>query len=133
MVWFRRDLRTIDHPALSRAVAEGSVLPLFVIDPAFAKSSKVRRLALAEMLTSLDRDLGGALHIAVGDPIDTVPSIAAAVGADVVHVSRDHGPYGHRRDASAAERPRADGRRLLGPRSNHLIDPHTATDAGASP
>ena len=133
VVWFRRDLRTIDHPALSRAVGDGSVLPLFVIDPAFANSSKVRRLALAEMLASLDRDLGGALHIAVGDPIDTVPAIAAAVGADAVHVSRDHGPYGHRRDASVAERLRADGRRLIGTGSNHLIDPTTVTKADGSP
>ncbi|MGA1672131.1 MAG: cryptochrome/photolyase family protein [Ilumatobacteraceae bacterium] len=133
VVWFRRDLRTIDHPALCRAVADGAVLPLFVIDPAFSASSRVRRAALAGMLASLDRDLGGALHVAVGDPIEIVPAVAAAIGAEVVHVSRDHGPYGHRRDAAVAERLRADGRRLIGTGSNHLVDPTTVTKADGSP
>ena len=133
MVWFRRDLRTIDHPALSRAASEGSVLPLFVIDPAFSTSSTVRRAALAEMLDSLNRELGGTLHIAVGNPVDVVASAAEAVGAESVHVSRDHGPYGHRRDAAVAERLRADGRRLVGTGSNHLVDPTSVTKADGSP
>ena len=35
IMWFRRDLRLADHPALSAAVAaEDSVVPLFVLDPA---------------------------------------------------------------------------------------------------
>ena len=37
VVWFRRDLRVHDHPALAEAAQRGRrVLPLFVLDPAFA-------------------------------------------------------------------------------------------------
>lgn len=133
IVWFRRDLRIIDHPALTRAVADGPTLPLFVIDPEFATSSRPRRAALAAMLGALDGALGGALHIAVGDPVDVVPQVAAAVGASAVHVSRDYGPYGHRRDAAVAERLGADGRRLLGTGSNLLVDPTTVTKADGTP
>jgi len=132
-MWFRRDLRTIDHPALSRAVGDGPTLPLFVIDPAFAASSRPRRAALAAMLASLDRALDGALHVVVGDPVEVVPELAAAVGATAVHVSRDYGPYGHRRDGEVAERLRADGRRLLGTGSNLLVDPGIVTKADGTP
>ena len=33
-MWFRRDLRTRDNPALLEACADGEVLPFFVLDPA---------------------------------------------------------------------------------------------------
>ncbi len=33
IMWFRRDLRLRDNPALLEACAEGAVLPLFVLDP----------------------------------------------------------------------------------------------------
>ena len=37
VMWFRRDIRLADHPALSAAAATGlPVVPLFVVDPAFA-------------------------------------------------------------------------------------------------
>ena len=32
IVWFRRDLRLRDHPALTAAHADGPVLGLFVLD-----------------------------------------------------------------------------------------------------
>ena len=34
IMWFRRDLRLRDHPALRAAAGNGPVLGLFVIDPA---------------------------------------------------------------------------------------------------
>jgi deoxyribodipyrimidine photo-lyase len=34
VMWFRRDLRLADNPALVEAAADGDVLPLFVHDPA---------------------------------------------------------------------------------------------------
>jgi deoxyribodipyrimidine photo-lyase len=37
IVWFERDLRLADHPALADAVASGRpVLPLFILDDAAA-------------------------------------------------------------------------------------------------
>jgi deoxyribodipyrimidine photo-lyase len=60
VVWHRKHLRTDDHLALSRAVADGdAVCPLFVFDPAFygddgmACDARVR--FLHEAVTSLDR------------------------------------------------------------------------------
>ena len=33
LVWFKRDLRIHDHPALSIAAAQGAVLPVYVVEP----------------------------------------------------------------------------------------------------
>ncbi len=45
-MWFRRDLRLADNPALLAAGADGAeVVPVFVVDPAFA-SSGVRTLGV---------------------------------------------------------------------------------------
>ena len=98
VLWFRRDLRLDDHQALAAAHAHGDVVPLFVVDPAFAAAGLARRAFMASALQALDDRIAGALVYRHGDPVDVVPAFAAEVGADVVMVSRDHGPYGHRRD-----------------------------------
>ena len=33
VVWFKRDLRTVDHAALAAAADRGPVLPLFIVEP----------------------------------------------------------------------------------------------------
>ncbi len=33
IVWFRRDLRLGDHPALRQAAQDGKVIPLYILDP----------------------------------------------------------------------------------------------------
>ena len=133
VLWFRRDLRLDALPALATAHAHGDVVPLFVVDPAFASSGAPRRAFLAAALESLDRRLGGVLVHRHGDPADVVPQVAAEVGADVVVVSRDFGPYGRRRDAVVAERLRADGRVLRGVGSPYAVDPGAVTKADGSP
>ncbi|MFM8427364.1 MAG: deoxyribodipyrimidine photo-lyase, partial [Chloroflexota bacterium] len=37
--WIRRDLRLTDNAALHSALESGSVLPVFIIDPAFENLS----------------------------------------------------------------------------------------------
>lgn len=133
ILWFRRDLRLIDHPALAAALADGPVLPLYVIDPFFERTSARRRAVLARMLDGLRAATGGALVIRIGDPVEVVAHLAAEIGATRVHVTRDHTPYGHRRDAAVAERLRADGRRLIGTGSNLLVEPGTVLKDDGTP
>ncbi|MFN8023585.1 MAG: deoxyribodipyrimidine photo-lyase [Acidimicrobiales bacterium] len=129
VLWFRRDLRLDDHPALAAAHAHGDVVPLFVVDPAFAAAGLPRRAFMTAALQALDDRIGGALVYRHGDPADVVPAFAAEVGADVVIVSRDHGPYGHRRDAAVAARLAVDGRKLRGVGSNYAVDPGSVNKA----
>jgi deoxyribodipyrimidine photo-lyase len=105
-MWFRRDLRLSDQPALAAAAREGRVLALFVLDDALRRPSGLPRLAfLYRSLRALDADLrdrGGELLVRHGRPEDVVPGVAREVGAGSVHISADFGPYGTARDARVA-------------------------------
>ncbi|NKB39875.1 MAG: deoxyribodipyrimidine photo-lyase, partial [Ilumatobacter sp.] len=57
-MWFRRDLRLGDHPAILAAASDGTeVVPVFVIDPKFDGAGAPRRALLHDCLVSLDKSL----------------------------------------------------------------------------
>ena len=106
MLWFRRDLRCSDNPALlaavksSHASGDARVVPLYVIDPKLWESSgDARRSYLVSSLQNLDAALDGHLYVRFGDPTTVVPEVAHHIGAVSVHIAADYGPYGTRRDA----------------------------------
>lgn len=101
LLWYRRDLRVDDLPALTAAVAEDSqVLCCFVLDPRLEASSGQRRLQfLGDCLRRLNDGLGGRLLVTRGLPQHRIPQLAAEISATAVHVSQDFAPFGHRRDA----------------------------------
>jgi deoxyribodipyrimidine photo-lyase len=101
ILWFRRDLRLSDHPALLAAAAEGAdVVPVFVLDPQLLRHAGPNRVAfLLGALDDLRARTGGALRVVSGDPVEVIPRLAQRTGAGSVHVSSDHGPYGRERDA----------------------------------
>jgi deoxyribodipyrimidine photo-lyase len=103
VLWFRRDLRLADHPALTAAASEGPVTGLFVIDPAlWDRAGAARRAWVAASVAALREETGGALVLRVGDPAEVVPEVARQVGARTVHVSAETTPAGRARDARVA-------------------------------
>src|ERR1700760_3479334 len=103
ILWFRRDLRCHNNPALLAAAADGPVTALFVLDEALLRPAGAPRVAfLYRSLRALQADLarhGGQLVIRRGSPEAVVPALAREVGARSVHVSADFAPYGAARDA----------------------------------
>ena len=74
IIWFKRDLRVHDHPALTAAVATGGdCLPLYILEPELWMQPDMSQRHfgfLADCLRDLDRSLrarGSALHVVVGD------------------------------------------------------------------
>src|SRR4029078_1645089 len=109
VVWPRRDLRLHHYRALSDAVASGRpVAPLFVFDPALLRgrfASPNRTWFLLATIVALRRELearGSRLFVRVGDPSGVLPAFAREIRAREVVVSRDHTPYGRRRDRAVA-------------------------------
>ncbi len=100
VLWFRRDLRLADNPALAAAVAGADqVVPLFVLDPRLTMRAGSPRLAfLYRNLAELDVATGHRLVIRTGDPAEVVPAVAREVEADAVYSAADYGPYGVQRD-----------------------------------
>lgn len=135
VLWFRRDLRLHDLPALTEAGGDGSgVLACFVLDPRLVKSSGPRRLQfLADSLRELQDRLMGRLLITRGRPEDLIPRIALAVQAGAVHISADFSPFGVRRDAAVADALAAAGVPLIATGSPYLVAPGRVTKDDGSP
>lgn len=138
VVWFRRDLRLADHPALAEAVEHArAVVPLFVLDERLLTASAPARTwylqgALHELDASL-RGRGSGLLVRAGDPAVVVPAIAHEVGAEIVLASRDVTPLSHRRDAAVAAGLEADGRRLSLRGGLLLAEPETMLTSSGRP
>jgi deoxyribodipyrimidine photo-lyase len=132
VLWFRRDLRLGDHPALLAAAQNDEVLACFVLDPRLEASSGPRRLQyLGDALRQLQDDLDGRLLVTRGRPEKQIPLIANAIEASAVHISQDFAPFGQRRD----ERVRAalDPMPLVATGSGYLVSPGLVTKKDGSP
>jgi deoxyribodipyrimidine photo-lyase len=132
ILWFRRDLRLSDHPALLAAAdAADEVLPVFVLDDVLLRAAGPNRVAfLAASLRDLLDQTGGALRVLTGPPEVAIPSLARELDVTSVHISSDHGPYGKARDASVAgalEVP------LVATGSPYAVTPGTLTKADGLP
>ena len=80
IMWFRRDLRVDDHPALAAAAERGDVVALWVADPALLGAphhrSPVRMRFLRACLEALDAELtalGIPLIVRHGAPALVLP------------------------------------------------------------
>jgi deoxyribodipyrimidine photo-lyase len=103
--WIRRDLRLTDNPALHAALEAGSVLPVFILDPAFSSSSPRRKNFLHEGLHALDRDLrarNSYLAIRSGRPLEVLRQLISETNASAIFAEADFTPYARRRDAEIA-------------------------------
>lgn len=103
--WMRRDLRLTDNPALHAALAAGSVIPIFIFDPAFSHSSRRRTNFLYEGLHALDKDLcarNSYLVIRRGKPVDILRSLLRETNAEAIYAEEDFTPYALKRDEEVA-------------------------------
>ena len=137
VMWFRRDLRLGDNPALLEAVADGPTLTLFVLDPAlWGLAGPCRRGYLAASLIALDgqlRQRQTQLSLVRGDPVRRVVLAAKEVGAERVHVAADHGPYGRRRDRDVEQALADAGIELVRTGSPYAVAPGRVENGSGDP
>ncbi len=135
VLWFRRDLRLADHPALLAAAQDGPVVALFILDDALLRPSGLARIAfLYRTLRVLDADLrarGGALLVRRGAPEQVVPALVRETRSSAVHISADFGPYGAARDQRVEQALR--GVPLVRTGSPFAVAPGRVTKADGSP
>jgi deoxyribodipyrimidine photo-lyase len=88
LLWFKRDLRIHDHPALAFAARDDHVIPLYIFEPEYWRlpDTSGRQFAfLQESLADLQmnlRGLGSDLVIRAGDAIDVMANIYRTVKFD---------------------------------------------------
>ncbi len=132
ILWFRRDLRVHDHPALTAAVAEADVVvPVFVVrrgapapvagPPRTGRGSCARAWSRSPAALA---ERGAALRILRGRPADVLPALARETGRDAtLYLTRDATPYGRRRDREVADRLAADGVTVHAKRGLYVHEP----------
>lgn len=86
IVWFRRDLRVDDHPALAEAARRGPVVCVFIRPDASQRWAPTGFSArwMEDAITSVDRDLrdlGNRLIVLSGDPVKNLTTLATSVRA----------------------------------------------------
>ncbi len=130
IVWFRRDLRLADHPALVAAIERSdAVLPVFVLDEALLRGrwpAPNRLWFMRESLAELSRalaDRGAALRVLRGRPADVLPAFAREAAATDVYWTRDATPYGLARDRAVGERLAAAGIAVHAKRGLYVHEP----------
>jgi len=101
IMWFRRDLRINDHPALLAAIESADqVIPLFILDKKQIDEAGEKLLAyMGQSLRALDGSLGNRLHIIEGDQVEVLKELIAQYDVEEVHISAEYERYGAERDA----------------------------------
>ena len=88
ILWFKRDLRIHDHPALALAARDEQVVPLYIVEPeywALPDTSGRQYAFLQEILADLQtalRGLGSDLVIRTGDAVAVIQELYQTVKFD---------------------------------------------------
>ena len=105
LVWFRRDLRLDDQPALQAALAAGlAPIPVYIHSPeeeAPWAPGAASRAWLDRSLRALDADLrarGSRLLLRRGDSLAELEKLFAETGAEALHWNRQYEPAAVARD-----------------------------------
>jgi deoxyribodipyrimidine photo-lyase len=121
IMWFRRDLRINDHPALLAAIESAEqVIPIFILDKKQIDEAGAKLLAyMSQSLRALDESLGNRLHIIEGDQVEILKELIELHGVAEVHISAEYERYGAERDA----RVEAAGIKLVRTGSPYAVTP----------
>jgi len=140
IVWFDRDLRLADHPALGAASARhGSVVPVFVWDPDSAgdwAEGAASRWWLHHSLVRFDESLrrrGSRLVIRRGDARRVIPRLAVEAGAEAVYWCRRHQPGPRTRDGDVADELEQMGIASSMTAGHLLFEPDTIANRAGEP
>ena len=91
--WFRNDLRLSDNPGFSRAVAEGMVMPIFILEEEIKSSfnmGSASRWWLHHSLKSLDQSLQHKLHFYRGKSLEVFKKLLKRHEIKAVYWSRSY-------------------------------------------
>ncbi|MDJ0749107.1 MAG: deoxyribodipyrimidine photo-lyase [Woeseiaceae bacterium] len=137
LVWFRKDLRLADNPALYAAAHSGArVLAVFIHDDEAAgdwRPGTASRWWLKCSLARLDDALDGRLLELRGDPRELIPDLVRDLGIDSVYWNRCIEPWRRQCDESIKARLLSSAIEVKTFNGSLLWDPPTINKTDGSP
>ncbi len=124
LVWFRRDLRSVDHAALHQALSQSEqvfcvfVFDTDILDPLLALGLQTdRRVAFIHAsvvaLRAELQVLGGDLIVRHASAVSALPQLAQALQVDAVFANLDYEPTAIERDRQVMRALKTNQRQLL--------------------
>lgn len=140
IVWFRRDLRLTDNPALQAALAVGGpLLAVYIHSPSDDRpwpAGAASRWWLHHSLAALHEALlarGNRLVLCVGSAAQVLPDLVRATGAGQVHANLGVEPAARRQQQAVSAALTAMGARLVLHGGRLLASPKQLLGAGGKP
>ena len=140
LLWFRQDLRLVDHRALAAALAAGrSIIPVYILDdvtPGAWRMGGASRWWLHKSLAALGRDLeslGSRLVLRQGACVEVLEALAAETGAEVVYATRCYEPWARKLEEDVAARLESRGRTFRRFAGGLLFEPEVPTTKAGDP
>lgn len=140
IVWFRRDLRLVDNPALERAIqSHDTIVPLYIHAPhedAPWLPGGASRWWLDRSLASLDADLrqrGARLILRSGGALESLRTVIRESGACALFWNRLYEPRTKARDTHIKAQLRADGIDVWSGNAGLLFEPWSVQTAAGQP
>lgn len=104
--WFRNDLRLSDNPGFSQAVAEGTVMPIFISEKESAEAFKMGAASqwwLHHSLKNLDRSLQRKLNFYRGNSLEVFKKLLQQSSIKAVYWSRSYEPLALQEEQALAQ------------------------------
>lgn len=137
IVWFRRDLRLADNPALATALANHQhILPIYIHAPneeAPWSPGAASNWWLHHALVDLSDQLGGRLLILRGPSLETLRDLMAVCDADALYWNRLYEPSAIARDTQIKQALRAAGIRADSFNAALLFEPWEVSNRQGGP
>ncbi|MDB3955230.1 DNA photolyase family protein [Alphaproteobacteria bacterium] len=101
ILWFRKDLRLMDNPALVEANLNAEIIPIFILDdtnPEENRMGAASRVWLYHSLKSLNISLQKKINFYSGDPVKIISELINNYNINGVYWNRCYEPWEIRRD-----------------------------------
>lgn len=137
IVWFRRDLRLGDHPALFHAVATGRpVICLFIADEEVTRRGAAPKWRLSKSLAALAQSLiahaEASLILRRGVALDVLDTVIQESGAGAVYWNRCYSPDEIARDSAIKAALKAQAVEARSFRGSLMFEPHEVQNKSGS-
>lgn len=125
IVWFRKDLRLTDNPALQEAVRlKAQIIPIFILENSGSwQPGGASRWWLHHSLYQLNSALNNSMHFYQGDPLPILLELIQQTQATAVVWNRRYGPEERAVDARIKTELEARGIRVKSFNSHLLFEP----------